>query len=157
MFEAVFFPNMNRRKYLSAIAVCVSSAGCLDRIDMATESDGDSDDGPLTITTPTLEQGETTTVTVEADSVSTLRFSETPDPGPVTYSDARFSPSPSSVYQRDPPTWIWSDSPDVSGEIPVRAPADIPPGEYQYTITMQQEASEEDLAETVVIEVKNGE
>lgn len=151
---------MNRRKYLAAIAVCVSSAGCLNRIDAATasepDSDGEAGNEPLTVTAPTVERGETTTMTVDADSVSTLRFSDIPNPGPVTYSDARFSPSPSSVYQRDPPTWVWSDSPDVSGEIPVRASADVPPGNYQYTIALQQEASEEARTETVVIEVTNG-
>ena len=144
--------GVNRRNYLAAVAASIGFSGCSALATTGPESD--TDESMLTVTAPTVTQGETATITVEAQAVNQLWFSAVPEFNVVAYDDAEFSPTPSVVFQREPPTWVWSSPETVSGTVPMRVPETTPSGTYQYSITMQPRDDEKEVTETVTITIQ---
>lgn len=149
---------MRRRQILAAIGTTISFAGCLS---VARGSNPDDEapsptrEGGVDITVPTGSPGETVTITITAQSVTHLRFSTVPDNGPsVEYENAVFSPTPSAVWQRRPPTWQWSASEHVTGEIPLTVPETVDAGDYQFGIAIQHDNSDEELTERFTVPVE---
>lgn len=151
---------MRRRQLLAGLGMFIPFAGCLstatgnESLD-ATPTQTSKAESGIDITAPAVSPGETTTLTISAQSTTQLRISDTPEVDvTVEYENAEFSPSPSAVYQMKPPTWQWSPAEDISGEIPVRISEAVPPGDYQYAIAVKQKNSEDEVIQTVTIPVQ---
>ena len=138
---------MRRRKYFTCIVLPMVSSGCsafgsgtptseTDRT--ASDQTETSKNDSLIIDAPTLDNGETGSITISAYSAESLRIIEEPDiePDLVAYSDVDLSPSPHVTYQISPPNWTWSTPQDVSGTLPVEIPSSLPSGTYQYQLLL---------------------
>lgn len=130
---------MNRRSYLAtcgALGASVTLAG-------SPVSDGEADS--FSVTSPRVEQGETAIIAIETTEPGSMRFSELPgeiespaNSGPLGmgFENAEFTPPPDVVWQAYPPTWTWSSTRAIEGEIPVRTASDTPPGTYEFAVTV---------------------
>lgn len=149
---------MHRRQVLAVLGTTIPLAGCLSTAsgsDSPNESSTPTDESNIEITAPTVSQGETATVTIEAQSVTHLRFSDVPEiDATVEYENAEFSPSPSAVWQRKPPTWQWSPAKTISGDVPIRVSDTVSPDQYQYAIAVQQPDNDEELVEEFTLTVQ---
>lgn len=153
---------MRRRQLLAGIGMSIPFTGCLST---ATDN-GVSDETPtptptstpesgIEITAPAVSPGETTTLSLNARSVTRLRISDIPDiNATVEYESIEFSPSPSAVYQMKPPTWQWSQPENITGDIPVRISKTVAAGDYQFALAAQQKNSEQEVIQTVTISVQ---
>lgn len=163
---------MRRRQLLAALGTTIPFAGCLstaaddespEQSPTPTATDGESSEKSQTpttvseieITVPTVSPGETATITINAQSVTHIRFSNIPDiNATVEYEDAEFSPSPSTVWDRKPPTWEWSPAETVTGDVPLTVSESVPQGDYQYAIAIQQDNSDGELIKTFTVTVQ---
>jgi len=143
---------MNRRKYLSIVGTSTFFSGCTAL--GGTKSESDTNDEILTVSAPTVTPGENATITLEAQSVSHLRFDTVPDVDIVEYENAEFSAHPTTTYQMSPPTWIWSLPKTLSGTIPITVPDTTTPEAHQYSIVMKSAVTEEVVTETFTITVE---
>jgi len=163
---------MRRRQLLAALGTTVPFAGCLSTATgddspgdspTSTDTDGESPEESPTPTTesdieiivPTASPGETATITITAQSVTHIRFSDVPDiEATIEYENAKFSPPPSAVWERKPPTWQWIPAETVTGDVPLTVSESVPPGDYRYAIAVQQEDSEAEVIETFTVTVQ---
>lgn len=149
---------MQRRQVLATLGTALLSAGCLG----AARRIGGSDDTPsptpgsdFAVSAPTVSPGETGRITLTAESVVHLRFSDVPNGDVnVDYGDASFVPSPTAVWQMRPPTWQWNPPADVDGAVPVSVPDSADPGEYSFTIAIQRDGSDEEIMRTASVRVR---
>lgn len=155
---------MRRRQLLAGLGMSIPFAGCLSTATGSESSDETPTPTPtptstaesgIEITAPAVSLGETTNLSINAQSVTHLRISDTPEiDATVEYENAEFSSSPSAVWQRKPPTWQWSPAENITGEIPVSISETVAPGDYQYAIAVQQKNTEEEVIQTVTITVQ---
>lgn len=104
-----------------------------------------ADELSITVADASVSPGETTRVSIEATSVGSMRFRklpESPTSDPTTngiefdFDQAAFDPGPETVWEAHPPTWQWGSAARIEGEVPVRIDSDVPPGEYQFSISV---------------------
>lgn len=147
---------MNRRSYLAALGASITLAGC-----SAPDEPVDS----LSVTSPTVEQGEGATIAIEATDVGSLRFTEIPAESElagdetqleIEFGSATFTPSPDFTWQTHPPTWSWSSGRRLEGTVPVQTLRDTPPGTYRISVTVFEDGSDEERTETASITVEGG-
>lgn len=132
-----------RRSVLAVLGASVPLAGC---------SGSTARDDSFSVTAPSIEQGERTTLSIEAPGVTTLHFSDLPGGLPpehdavveVEYDDAAFTPRPDVTWTAHPPTWQWSPARDVAAAVPVRTFPDTPPGSYEFTIAISSDDEEQE-------------
>lgn len=150
---------MHRRRFLAVLSTTIPFAGCLSTVTGSgspNESPTPTDDSDIEITAPTVTQGETATVTIEAQSVTHLRFSYVPEiDAIIEYENTKFSPSPSAVWQRKPPTWRWSSPGTITSDVPIRVSGTVPPDSYQYAIAAKQPDNDEEQVTEFSLTVKS--
>lgn len=149
---------MRRRQLLAALGTTMPLAGCLSTV-TGNGSPGESTvptaGSVIDVTAPTVSPGGTATITINAQSVIRLRFSDVPDiDATLQYESAEFSPSPSTIWDVKPPTWEWASAGNVAGDVPLAVSESSQPGDYQYAIAVQQDDSEEEVTEAFTVTVK---
>lgn len=149
---------MRRRQVLAVLGTTVPFAGCLNTATGSgspTDSSASTEGSDIDITEPAVSQGETATVTIDAQSVTHLRFSTVPEiDATVEYENTEFSPSPSTVWQRRPPTWQWASAETITGDVPIHVPGTVPADEYQYAIAVQQSDHDEERVREFTLTVR---
>lgn len=144
---------MDRRSYLVTLGASIPLAGC----------SGLSEDQPsFSVTKPTVEQGETAIISIEATDVATMRFSDLPgelgfSPGTervdIEFGNGEFTPAPDLVYKSHPPTWKWSQPQRIEATIPVQTFSDTPLGSYEFTISIWGPPSAEERTKRTTVTV----
>lgn len=141
---------MHRRTLLTCAGVALSSplAGCAGL-------DGGVD--AVSVTAPTVEQGETATFGIEAPELSGLGISEFPEEfrqrESLELGEATFDPSPETVWQAYPPYWEFSGR-DTEGTVAIRTYSDTPPETYRFEFAFRVEGEEEPRHEETTVTVK---
>ena len=148
---------MKRRSYLATLGSLVASvtlAGC---------SASGEESNSFSLTSPTVEQGETAIISIEATGVGSMRFTEIPgesdisannEPLKIGFENAELTPSPDVVWEAYPPTWGWSSTRAIKGEIPVQTNSDTPPGAYELTVTVYKADSDEKITKETTVTVE---
>jgi len=149
--------DMKRRSYLAtlgSLGTTLTLVGCLA---------SDEEAGSSSVTDPTVGQGETAIVTIEGTDVGSIRFtgilegSDSPnndEPLEIQFENAEFTPSPDVVWQADPPTWEWSSTQTVEGEVPIQTTSETPPGTYEFAVTVSKANSDEKVTKKTTITVE---
>lgn len=145
---------MHRRSLLTSagVALAFPLAGC-------TAIGGGVD--AISLTAPTLEQGETATIAIEAPDLSGLGFTDSPDEfrrrESMALGEAAFDPSPEAVWQAYPPYWEFSGR-DTTGEVPIRTTPATPPDTYRFEFGFRIEGEDAPRQEetTVTVESDSG-
>ncbi|NHN43616.1 hypothetical protein G9C85_18510 [Halorubellus sp. JP-L1] len=141
---------MNRRSYLAALGASITLAGC-----SASDDSVDS----LSVTSPTVAQGDVATIAIEATDVGSMRFTEIPTESELSdderqlqieFEGATFTPPPEFTWQTHPPTWSWSSEQRIEGAVPVRTLHDTPPGTYRISVTVFEDGSDEEKTESQI-------
>lgn len=148
---------MNRRSYLvtlGSLGASVTLAGC--------SGSGKKDDS-FSLTSPTVEGGETAIISIEATDVGSMKFTEIPgesdsstnsEPLEIKFEDAEFTPAPDVVWQAYPPTWDWSSTQTIECEIPVQTDSDTPPRTYEFAVTVFKANSDEKVTKETTVTVE---
>lgn len=152
------FVQCRRQILFGLSAVLTGVAGCI------AESD---DTASFSVSEPTIEQGETVAIDIDATNALRLRFSEPPvEAQPsnietsgdlksvfdILFENADFTPSPDAIWESEPPTWEWSSGQNIEGQLPIRAFSDAPPGTYQLALSVEKEAAEKEIIVDVTVE-----
>lgn len=146
---------MKRRAYLLALGTTVSLPGC-------TLFGGETD--AISVTSPTIEQGESAVISIEADSVRMIRLSKTPgesdifddgEPLRFDFKNATFSPSPEIIWLAEPPTWDWQSTQDVKGEIPIQTFSDTPRATFHCTVIVYQGSQKTENTQEAAITIES--
>lgn len=122
--------------FRAAVALLVVLAGCSSPL---------PDPGHPTVTADgeTVEPGESATIAVEAEHVTSVQLGLPEDRsarGNLTldFENATVEPKPDSVAESYPPVWNWEAAQSrVRVEIPVHAAANATPGTYVFTVTVR--------------------
>lgn len=147
---------MNRRSYLATVGALGAS------VTLAGSSVSGGGTASFSVTSPRIEQGETAIIAIEATDPGSMRFSELPgeieppaNSGSLEmgFENAEFTPPPDVVWQAYPPTWTWSSTPAIEGEIPVRTASDTPPGPYEFAVTVYRAGSDENVTNEATVTV----
>lgn len=157
---------MNRRKFMLVAGATglVGTSGCL-----TSALPGDNNSGGGTVTDdssnseptvdgeePELTPGAETTLTVTANNITDLHFSELPDREVIEFDldSDHVSPAPEAIDQSYPPHWSWSSRTSVTVDAPVTVADDAEPGEYPYEVTVLTDNDKStEMAEEFVITV----
>lgn len=141
---------MHRRALLASAAIPLVSTltGCY------------VDAGPsvrtVSISEPTVRQGDTAIIQFKAPNLTGLSFLEFPDEfptGPLTLGEATFTPSPKVVWTASPPAWSFTEA-DVVGEIPIESSPETPADTYQFRFGVRLKGKDEPRSVPTIVTVE---
>lgn len=145
---------MHRRALLaSAVIPLVSTlTGC--------SADAGQSVRTVSISDPTVRQGDTARIQFEAPNLASLSFLEFPNEfpeGSLMLGEATFNPSPKAVWNALPPAWDFTGA-DVVGEIPIETSPETPADTYQFRFGVRFEGEDEprSVPTTVTVETDSG-
>lgn len=144
---------MNRRAYILALGTTVSLSGCA-------LLGGKTD--AFSVTSPTIEQGESAVIAIEANNVAMMwisKVSDEPDifddgkPVSLEFENATFSPPPHTNWLTEPPAWEWQSAQDVKVEIPIQTFSDTPRTAFHFTVNVSRGSEETKKTQEATITV----
>lgn len=143
--------SLTRRSYLVVLGASASLAGC---------SGSFEEDSSFSVSEPSVEQGERTSLGIKALDVTNLWVSDLPeepstsfdsDVMDIRFEDAELAPAPDVTWTAYPPNWQWTRARNIEAAIPIRTFPETPPGEYEFGISVRKGESEtERTRETTV-------
>lgn len=148
---------MNRRSYIAILGAGMTFAGC-----SALRREVDA----FSVSSPTVDQGEIATISIDLPEVTNMKFTELPDEvdSPISredggsleilFEDIDFTPPPEVVWTVDPPTWQWDSAQNVTGTIPIQTSVDTPVGTYQLSLAIWETDFEQRITEHASVTVK---
>lgn len=155
----VHYSHMHRRMYFRSIMGLgtIALAGCIDSGNISGGGDDTNEDATddtaneeraiISGDSIELSPGDHDQITVHADNVGSVQFSNLPEVDDVVIdvNEAEFSDSPSGQDDADPPYWNWSP-PDSSIDItvPVYIDENAESGDYHYAVSAWHVDVEED-------------
>lgn len=123
------------------------------------------DDGSsFSVTSPTVEQGETARIQIEATNIEWMAFTDVPverdssgdnEYLAVKFEDTDFSPPPDVILDSWPPMWEWSPARNLRAEVPAETYADTQPGTYRLAVTVYKHTAEERGTKVINLSVEN--
>ncbi len=143
---------MKRRGLLTSTGLTLTTAlaGCL--------ADGSSNEETLSVTEPTVKQGETANISIEAPNLSGLSISDFPEEfhpeGNLQLGEATFTPSPDVVWEVFPPHWGFSGR-DTEGDVPIQTSSETPPDTYRFSFAFQIDGDEEPRHKETTVTVES--
>ena len=145
---------MQRRALLASAAIPLVSTltGC--------SADAGQSVTTVSISEPTVRQGDTAVIQFEAPNLTRLTFLEFPDEfpqGPLTLGEATFNPSPKANWTALPPAWSFTGA-DVVGEIPIETSPETPADTYEFRFGVRLKGKDEprSVPTTVTVETDSG-